>query len=222
MKLNKAITTTDIITRVSDKIIPCKKLQIDNIVFPKWSDLGLLGMIFTQKIKTKEQPDGCDYPEATYQVVMRILNGKVFMTGGRPDSYAWKQDKVLKAISNPSDIRLIGTNSASAVLNLAEILSTISDMEEKKVFADMFCSLNKDLLLVTTPEESRLCVEITSELYETGLTHCVDSWMTVDENGDADATALNIGDYLIIENENVYCIRHDEFVETHALTQTKV
>ena len=217
MKLNKAITTADIFTRVSNSIRPCIKKETNNVVFPKWNDLGLLGMIFTQKIKTKEQPAGYDYPEAKYQVVMRVLGGKVFMTGGRPDSYAWKQDKILKLISDPSSVKFIGTNSASAVINLGEVLATISDSEEKKIFADMFCSLNKDLLLIKTPEESRLCAEVTAELYNNGLTHCVDSWMDTDENGDADATALNIGDYLIIEDENVYCIRHDEFIETHAL-----
>ena len=219
MKLNKVAVTETVIDKIAGSIRPCIKLGLDNIVFPKWSDLGLLGMIFSQKIKTKEQPTGCDYDEATYQVVMRVINGKVLMTGGRPDAYTWKHSKVTPYLDDPSKIRLIGTNSATAVLNLSEVMSTIENQEEKLILADMFCSLNKDLLLVSTESENRLCAEVTKELYDAGLTACVDTWMQTDENGDADATLLNIGDFLIINTDftEVYCIRRDVFLETHSL-----
>ena len=200
-----------------DHVRNCTKLQLENIVFPKWSDLGLLGMIFSQKIKTKEQPLGCDYDEATFQVVMRVINGKVLMTGGRPDAYTWKHSKVADIVTDPTKVRLIGTNSASAVINLSEVMAAITDPNERMMFADMFCSINKDLLLVTTEAEERRCIEVTKELYDSGLTACVDAWMEPDENGEADATQLNIGDFLIVEGDNVYCIRKDEFLETHSI-----
>ena len=84
----------------------------------------------------------------------------------------------------------------------------------------MFCNWNKDLLLITSYEESRFCIEITSELYAKGITFCVDEWMTTDENGDAEITHLNIGDYLIVSanRDSIYCIRHDEFIETYSLS----
>ena len=43
--------------------------------------------------------------------------------------------------------------------------------------------------------------------------------MDVDDNGEADVTRLNIGDYLIVsqDKERVYCIRHEEFIVTHSL-----
>ncbi len=217
MKINKSKNVSSVFELTKDYVRPCVKLQLDNIVFPKWSDLGLLGMIFSQKIKTKEQPVGCDYDEATYQVVMRVINGKVLMTGGRPDAYTWKQSKVESLITDPSKLRLIGTNSASAVINLSRVMATIVDADELTMFADMFCSVNKDLLLVTTPAEDRFCVEVTNELYEAGLTVCVDSWMEPDENGEAVATELQIGDFLIIEEEGVYCIRRNEFLETYSI-----
>lgn len=218
MKLNKKTVTESIHALADGSIRPCTKLQMDNIVFPKWSDLGLLGMIFSQKVKTKEQPLGCDYDEATYQVVMRVINGKVLMTGGRPDAYTWKHTKVAKIIADPSKVRLIGTNSASAVINLSDVMATIEDRSEKSVFADMFCSLNKDLLLVTTEAEERRCIEVTQEFYDAGLTACVDSWMEPDENGEANATQLQVGDFLIVEESgDVYCIRRDEFIETHSI-----
>lgn len=212
---NKDSSTQFIINTAESMIRPCTKLQLDNIIFPKWNDLGLLGMIFRQDVITKEQPKGHIYDEAIYQVVMRIIAGKVLMTGGRPDSYTWKHDKVAKA----KNVRFIGTNSAEAVINLAVTLMTITSDDEKRLFADMFCNWNKDLLLITSEAEKRTCIEITPELYKAGISFCVDEWMTPDKNGDAEITYLNIGDFLIVspKKDSVYCIRHDEFLETHSL-----
>lgn len=139
------------------------------------------------------------------------------MTGGRPDSYTWKQTKVANLIADPEKLRLIGTNSASALVNLTDVLGSIRDIREKHCVADMFSSLNKDLLLIATEAEERRCIEVTRDLYNAGITACVDSWMDTDENGESEATQLNIGDFLIIEGKYVYCIRHDEFVLTHEL-----
>lgn len=214
-KANKKLSTQRILEVAATHIQKCTKLQLENIVFPKWNDLGLLGMIFRQDVCTKEQPEGHVYDEATYQVVMRIISGHVLMTGGRPDSYTWKQSKV----QSSKNVRFIGCNSAEALINLSTTLMTISDEEEKRLFADMFCNLKKDLLLITSPKEERLCIEITPELYHAGITYCIDEWMEPDENGEADITQLNIGDYLIVSanKDSVYCIRHAEFVETHSL-----
>ena len=218
MKLNKTEVTERIHVIADDHIQDCVKLELENIVFPKWSDLGLLGMIFTQKIKTKEQPLGCDYDEAKFQVVMRVIGGKVLMTGGRPDAYTWKFSTVAEALEDPTKVRLIGTNSAAALVNLAEVISTIGNEAERMMFADMFCSWNKDLLLVRTPAKDRRCIEVTKDLYDAGITTCVDSWMDPDENGEAEATQLCVGDFLIVEPDGkVYCVRRDEFMETYSL-----
>lgn len=216
-KANKKRSTQPILELAASSIQNCTKLQMDNIIFPKWNDLGLLGMIFRQDIRTKEQPEGHIYDEATYQVVMRIISGHVLMTGGKPDAYTWKHSKVDKA----KNVRFIGCNSADAVINLANALNSITDEEEKKMFADMFCNLNKDLLLITSDAEQRRCIEITPELYSAGIIFCVDEWMETDEHGEADITNLNIGDYLIVSDNNdaVYCIHHDEFIGTHSLPE---
>lgn len=210
MKINKMETTANILT--VGKKIPCTKLEMQNIVFPKWNDLGLVGMIFRQCVSTKEQPIGNIYDEATFQTVLRILGGKVLMTG-RPDCYCWKYSKVEKA----KNVRMVGTNSAEGLINLCNVLTSITDEEEKKMIADMFANSKKDLLIVTTPAEERTCIEVTPELYEAGITHCVDEWMEEDSDGNAEATALCIGDYLIITDKGVYRIGHDEFVETHII-----
>lgn len=210
---NKEITTRNILARATSLMKPCTKLQMENIIFPKWNDLGLLGMIFRQDVITKEQPEGHIYDEATFQVVMRIINGKVLMTGGKPDSYTWKQSKV----SESKNHRFVGVNSADALINLSNILNTIDNEKEKHLFADMMCNLKKDLLLITSPKEKRRCIEVTPELYANGLTYCIDEWMETNENGEAEITILNIGDFLIVSETGIYCIRHNEFVETHQI-----
>lgn len=214
MKLNKNITTTNILATAASKnsSVRCTKLELQNIVFPKWDDLGLIGMMFRQCVSTKEQPTGNIYDEAIFQTVLRIIGGKVLMSA-RPDCYCWKLSKVESA----KDVRKIGTNSADGVLALCEILNSITDNEEKHLVADMFANLKNDLLLVTTPAEERTCIEITEELYRLGITHCVDQWMDVDNNGEAEATELCIGDYLIVTDSGVYRIGHDEFCETHVI-----
>ena len=190
----------------------CTKLELQNIVFPKWSDLGLVGMMFKQYLSTKEQPDGTHYDEAVFQTVLRVIGGKVLMSG-RPDCYCWKFNKV----ANAKDIRVIGTNSAEGLLSLCEVLAGIPDSEEKKMLADMFANMKKDLLLVTTPAEQRTCIEVTEDLYNQGINYCVDEWMDEDENGDAVVTPLSIGDFLIVTDSGVYRVGADEFAETHSL-----
>lgn len=210
MKLNKNDITSKILAMGTT--VPCTKLELKNIVFPKWSDLGLVGLMFRQCVSTKEQPNGNIYDEAVFQTVLRIIGGKVLMTG-RPDCYCWKFSKV----ENAKNVSMIGTNSAAGLINLCEVLACIASEEEKTMIADMFANSKKDLLLVTTPAEERSCIEITHELYAAGITHCVDEWMDVDENGNAEATALCVGDYLIVTSSGVYRIGHDEFLETHVI-----
>ena len=190
----------------------CTKLEIKNIIFPKWDELGLLGLMLRQCVVTKEQPQGNIYDEAKFMIVMRIINGKLLMNG-RPDCYCWKFDKVGKAENK----KFIGSNSAEGMKNAAVLLMEIANEYERSLFADMLASLKKDLIVATTPAEDRMCIEVTEEMYEQGITYCVDSWMETDENGDAPVTQLLVGDYLIIEGDMVYRVGHDEFVETHKL-----
>lgn len=210
MKLNKFETTKRILE--VGTTVSCIKLELQNIVFPKWSDLGMMGLIFRQCVSTKEQPAGNIYDEAVFQTVLRVLDGKVLMSE-RPDCYCWKFSKVEKA----KNVKVIGTNSAEGLISLCSVLSSITKESEKKMLADMFANMKKDLLLVTTPAENRFCIEVTSEMYAAGITACVDEWMEIDENGMAEATQLCIGDYLIVSDSGIYRIGHDEFMETHRL-----
>ena len=190
----------------------CKKLEIHNIVFPQWDELGLLGMVFRQCVRTKEQPAGNIYDEAKFQTVLRIIGGKVLISE-KPDCYCWKFGKLRTATS----ISDIGTASPGGIITLCKVLNNIHSNADKALFADMFASLKRNLLLVTTPVEKRKCIQITQKLYDAGITHCVDEWMEVDENGLAEATELSIGDYVIITEKGLYRIGLEEFLQTHVL-----
>ena len=212
MKIKKTESTLNILTLAAGKVQPCTKLEMQNIVFPKWSDIGLLGMMFRQCLMTKEQPNGNIYDEAQFQTVLRVLGGKLLMEN-RPDTYCWKFSKLQKA----QNVRPIGVNCAEAILTMTEVLSTVTAQSEKTMLADMFANMKKDLLLVTSPAEQRTCIEVTQDLYNAGITCCVDEWMDADENGESEATLLNVGDFLIVTASGVYCIRRAEFLETHTL-----
>lgn len=124
MRINKKESTERIMEK--GKQLNCTKLELQNIVFPKWSDLGLIGLMFRQCVSTKEQPSGNIYDESVFQTVLRVIGGKVLMTG-RPDTYCWKFEKLQKA----KNVRPIGTNSAAGVIALAEVLMNIVNKEDQ-------------------------------------------------------------------------------------------
>ena len=212
-KLNKK-ATTDRILRMG-KQIHCTKLPISNIVFPKWDDNGLFGMMLRQCVATKEFPEGHIYEEAQFQLVLRVLDGKVLMSD-RPDCYCWRLEKVLKE-EKKGNVRPIGVNSANGLLNLMEVMRTVTDPKESKLLADMFVSWNKDLMLVALPAEERICIVVTQEMLDAGITHCVNSYDDPDENGDAPATPIYVGDILIVEDNGVYRVGREEADVTYRL-----
>ena len=95
MKLNKKTRTQEILAIGSQR--RCIKLELRNIVYPKWSDMGLDGLIFRQCLKTKAQPTGNIYDEAVFQTVLRIIGGKVLisvvLTVTAGNSINWKKPR---------------------------------------------------------------------------------------------------------------------------------
>lgn len=213
--LNKKETTAKILAAC--KTVPCTKLPIDNILFPAWDELGLLGQLVRQCVCTKEQPEGYIYPEANFRMVMRILSGKLLINL-RPDVYCWRMDKVQKSLKNA---KIIGTNSAEGLINLVDVLQSINSDEEKTAFAGMMASLKRDLLLVHTPAEKRECIIVTQEMLDTGITACVDSFVDTDADGNGPESKLFLGDAIIVNRkptgDKIYRIGKEEFSETHSL-----
>ena len=190
---------------------PCTKKALANIVFPKWNSLELQMAMFKQSIITKEQPEGCMYDGAEFRPVLRILGGKLFKSD-MLDAYAWDSKRFAKFADKAQPL---GTHSAAGLINLSKVILSITDPREQEAFADYMSAQGRDYLLVYTPAEERQCIKVTQELYDAGLTHCIDEWMNPDENGNYAITNLNVGDYLIVTDNGVYCIRKDEFEETH-------
>ena len=199
-------------------IVPCTKEPIENILFPQWDELGLLGEFYRQCVKTKEAPQGNIYDEAEFRMVLRILKGKSHNSENFADVYCWTNKKAAKYMK---DARIIGSNSGKGLLTLAEVIPTISDPKEREAFATMMAGMKRDLLLVHTPAEKRECIIVTQELYDAGVTSCIDSWVEPDENGEAPETKLFVGDALIVEHKPegdfVYRVGAEEFAETYTL-----
>lgn len=219
---NKEQTTKLILALAKGQIKKCTKNATDTIVFPKWSKLGLWGKIFAMKAKTKEDAEGCDYDEKKEYIVIRILNGKV-MIGGVPDVYTLEQDKVAEWMDDEYT-KVIGTNSVIAKKNMKKVLSLIKSKEEQKLLADMFNLIRADFYLIKVPPQERHCIEVTQELYDAGLTYCINSWIKPDENGEAEEMKLTVGDFLICKPNydgegyrSVYHVGREEFLATHTI-----
>lgn len=219
---NKRETTEMILELAKGQIRKCTKNATDTIIFPKWSDLGLWSKVFCMRAKTKEQPQGCDYDENKEHIVIRILNGKL-MIGGAPDVYTLEQDKVAEWL-NGEHTMVFGTNSKIAKENMKKVLSLIKSKEEQELLEGMLHLIHADFYIIRVPSQERYCIEITQELYDAGLTYCINSWIKPDENGDAEELELKVGDFLICKpKENgegfrsVYRVGREEFLATHTV-----
>ena len=73
----------------SSASVAMTKFPLDNIVLGKLEEIPLLEMLINLNIVTKEHVDGTTYDKHTFQMVMRIIGGKLFMRGQelveRPD-----------------------------------------------------------------------------------------------------------------------------------------
>ena len=207
----------EIYNLVKGYAVAAEKVAMTNIVFPQWNEMDLIRDIFRQMVVTKETPDGHLYDEEEYRVVLRIYDGRL-KSADMLDVYCWSRADFLKKAKN---IKTIGCNSGQGLLNLASLIEEMSLESEKLQVANFFSSLNKDLLYVESKAEMRKVVEVTQELYDSGITRCIDSWQEPDENGNYEFTELNVGDFLVLEEDkqSVYCIRKEAFLATHKLVE---
>lgn len=188
----------------------CKKLKLFNIVF--FPFLGLFGMIFNQNINTKEQV-GKFYDHSMYQVVFRIIDGRLLMEN-KPDAYAWKKSKV------ESSKKLRIGLSLTGIVNFFKTYNSIKDKEERKLFKEFFSLFRKDMALIVSEEEARECVEVTQELYDAGLTRVINDWETKPkDDGTWETSDLSVGDYLIITDDGAYQVQRDVFLLTYSIEE---
>ena len=200
------------------------KLPMDNVVFDRLGEVPLLEMLMNLNIVTKEHVNGTTYDKKNFQMVMRIINGKLLMRGqdmiDRPDAYAWRTSKVLKAKNK----KALGFHSVEGAQTYAQVLATIQEQYEKDLFTDLLVNWAKDLLLIHTDAEHRVVIEVTEELISKhGITEVPNSydieWPAEGADG-VELTPIKVGDALVIEKCSFglgfYVVQKDEYELTHA------
>jgi hypothetical protein len=211
------------------------KEPIDNVVFGKLGDIPLLEMLVQLCVISKEHVSGTIYDKSKFQMVMRIINGKLLMRGQdlieRPDAYAWKIEKVLKAKNRkPIGLHPVMATEAgdtldvgAAVENYFQLASTITDPRERMILHNFFTQWGTNLLLIHTDAEDRKVIRVTKEMIEKmGITEVPNSydieWPGPGVN-DVELTPIHEGDALVLEKCSFgwafYVIQREEFELTH-------
>lgn len=184
---------------------PYIKLPIDNILLPSWNQLGLIGKIYTQAIKTKENPNGQIYDELEYRTVLRILDGKLLINN-LLDAYTWSSKRVRDNIGNAYPI---GVHDGKSLLNLSKFLSTIRDIKEREEFADMMANSTRDFLVCPTPAEVRKVI-----IVDTTIGKAL-GWTICNEWCEAEDCKLEYGDAIVVSDNGYYRIGREEFSLTY-------
>lgn len=212
--INKTTSTQYILNAAASQIKPCTKLPMANIVMPSLDEQGLMAYVFPGMVITKEQPKGCNYGSAA-SPVLRVLGGRL-LKNGMADAYAWDAATYAKKAAKSHPVGFGFGASVESVKWAIEVLNTVKDPTERDMLTK-FMIEQPSLRLIFSAEEQRRCIEVTQQLYDAGVKECVDEWMSADENGMAEATILNVGDFLIVTENGVYCIRREEFLGTHTM-----
>jgi hypothetical protein len=198
------------------------KLAMDNIVFYKYGEVPLMDMIFELCIQTKEHPFGTIYNKRAFQIVLRIIDGKLLSRDKdsveRPDVYAWPVQKVVNA-ENKKDI---GLHSVEGVHTYTQVLATIKEAKERELFTNFMVNLPKDVILVHTEAEKRMVIEVTQELIDQGITYVPNSYdieMPAEGADGVELTPIKVGDALVIEHcsfgEAFYVVQAKEYGKTY-------
>lgn len=206
----KTLRTAEILAMATP--IPCIKMEIGNILLPRWNPENLMSYMFRMCVKTKEAPMGCFYDEAEFTPVLRIVDHAVVDEHNRTDNYCWDKKMVAKHIDRAVPI---GTDSAKGIVVMSKLMGSIPKEADRLTLATLFSEQKRDLLYIVTPEEARMCIPVTKELYDAGLTWCIDEWIEPDENGEYMRTELEVGDVLIASENGVYCCRKNVFAKTY-------
>ena len=148
ISFEQAKELTKKVFEISAPPVPMTKVELDNVVFDKLGEIPLLEMLMNLNIVTKEHIEGTTYDKKSFQMVMRIIDGKLLMRGqdlvDRPDAYAWHTSKVVKAKNK----KALGFHSVEGAQTYAQVLSTIKEQYHRDLFTDLLVNWSKDLLLI--------------------------------------------------------------------------
>lgn len=149
--------------------------------------------------------------EKRMRILLRFINGRLYNHLGQLDTFAhsWKQYQ-----KNMRKAKPFGLRSKKAKANLQAILDTMLVDSEKERLVQTLRLFAVNLSLCYTAPDWRQVVEVTQEMYDAGLTSIINDWEN--EKSGWTATKLNVGDFLVLTKDGMYCIRRDEFFETHS------
>lgn len=199
---------------ISGHIIDCVKMRMHNIVWPSWSaeeyefDRRFHG---SHLIQNKEQGIH-QYPPSFYPLCRINQRGELLDEKGMLDAYAWTEDEFKEFAES---VQPFGGNSGRGILNMCTIIPTIKNEHDRLMFAHRMAREKRDLLLVTSAESARRCVEVTQELYDLGLVEWIDAWVDPDKNGNYPITRLEVGDRLIQAGNRFYCVRKPVYLQSY-------
>ena len=187
----------------------------DGVAVISFPDLGLLSKL--RPVPRTEEGD-MEYPTAPsvseeyrMNVLLRVVNGKLYNNVGQLDCYAHDMKTYQKAMRRA---RVIGCNSPEAQNELNALLATMVNPEEAEELRATMALFAIDFQMGYTTPDWRQVVEVTQEMYDAGLTSVVNDWES-EKSGWA-VTQLNVGDFLVFTTNGVYVIRREEFIETHS------
>lgn len=208
---------------LSAPAVKMTKLPMDNVVFDRLGEIPLLEMLVNLNVVTKEHISGTTYDKKAFQMVMRIIGGKLLMRGQdlveRPDAYAWPTSKVMKAKNK----KALGFHSVEGAQTYAHVLGTITNQHEKDLFTDLLVNWARDLVLIHTDAEDRMVIEVTEDLIvKHGITHVPNSydieWPAEGADG-VELTPIKVGDALVVEQCSFgpafYVVQETEYKLTH-------
>lgn len=217
---------------LNPRLVKATKLALDNIIDPREQSLWRLWTNL-QVLATPENHGGQLYPADKYVVVRRVLGGKIVVKTNsdgfvETDTYAWTMEDFISRLHKA--VQVGGYDATGkAFMRAVKLMNSIvrypgdedDPMSDYSLMAGLLANASPaGYLLIHTDAEERIVVEITHELYDAGITFCVNEWQdNPNENGMYEATVLEIGDFLVINQkaQTVYRIAKNQFHETHVL-----
>jgi hypothetical protein len=159
----------------------------------------------TMTIPTKE---GVITYDETRTQVTQIINGELWNDRGMTDTYAWDEAKAAKQLGKAS------------TLSIEDVERQVSDPEMQKAIKNVMDSVNIPSLV--TEAEKRLCIVVTPELADAGVTKVINEWEGPNAQGICQSCDVKVGDALIVNFQkdgsvSMYRIEEEAFKGTHSL-----
>ena len=201
---------------------PMIKLPMACIFANQFSEIELLECLFHQVVDTKEHPNGVEYDKNIFQILFRIIDGKLLING-KLDAYAWKISKVCKQKNK----RPIGPHTVNGMLTYADVVATIKSESEREKFTKILRTWPLDMTYAHVEAEERTVIEVTEEIIQfllemynvAAVPNSYDIEYPAVGADSVELTFIKVGDALVIEQCSFgpafYVVQKEEYELTH-------